>query len=197
MSKGAVDQIIQRAISDAAFRRQLQRDPRSALTGFDLTTDERAAVTSGDPTRLTALGVDQRMSKAFSLGGISEVSKVIVGENTSGSAVLVDENTSGATHGLVGDNTSGTGALVGDDTTGASRALIGDETTGATHAIVGDPSAASDGMLIAADGNTIDAGYISDATSGTAALDADLSSSTTSSMDAGLDGGGDIHPTEY
>ena len=71
MSRSTVNQVVQRAIGDAAFRRQLQRDPQNALSGFDLSDDERAAITSGDPTRLTALGVDQRMSKAFGLGGLS------------------------------------------------------------------------------------------------------------------------------
>ncbi len=36
-----------RAELDAAFRRQLQRDPQSALTGFDLSAIERAAIASG------------------------------------------------------------------------------------------------------------------------------------------------------
>src|ERR1700738_5731551 len=60
--------VIQRAISDGAFRRQLQSDPAAALRGFNLTPDEVAAVRSGDSGRLMSLGIDQRMSKAFTLG---------------------------------------------------------------------------------------------------------------------------------
>src|SRR6185369_15157792 len=61
--------VIQRAISDGAFRRQLQSDPAAALRGFNLTADEIAAIRSGDSSKLMSLGVDQRMSKAFSVGG--------------------------------------------------------------------------------------------------------------------------------
>jgi hypothetical protein len=68
MSKGTLGQVVKRAISDAAFRRQLQSDPEGALKGFDLTSDERAALRSGDASKLSGFGVDQRMSKAFALG---------------------------------------------------------------------------------------------------------------------------------
>ncbi len=68
MSSSTLGTVIQRAISDAAFRRQLQTDTAGALRGFDLTADETEALRSGDPTRLTALGIDQRISKAFSFG---------------------------------------------------------------------------------------------------------------------------------
>jgi hypothetical protein len=166
MSTGAVNQIVQRAISDAAFRRQLQRDPQSALTGFDLTKDERAAIASGDPSRLTALGVDQRMSKAFNLSGVDSVSRVVTGDTATGSAALIDEGTSGASHGLVGDNTSGSAALVGDTTTG-SAALIGDATSGSA-ALVGDATQGS-AALITPDGNVLDAGLTAGDTSGAAA----------------------------
>jgi hypothetical protein len=93
VSKGAVSQVIQRAIGDAAFRRQLQGDPKKALAGFDLTTDERSAISSGDPGRLTALGVDQRMSKAFNLSGISAASKSAVSPDLSGASAssFIDE----------------------------------------------------------------------------------------------------------
>ncbi len=69
MSSSAVQQVIHRAVSDASFRQQLQSNPASALRGFDLTADESAAISSHDPGRLAAFGVDQRVSKAFGLGG--------------------------------------------------------------------------------------------------------------------------------
>ena len=67
MSKEAIAKVVQRAISDGAFRRQLSSDPATALRGFDLTADETAAIRSGDAGRLTAMGVELRMSKAFTL----------------------------------------------------------------------------------------------------------------------------------
>ena len=64
MSKN-LEKVIQRAISDAAFRRQLQSNPEAALRGFKLTQDEVAALRGGDAGKLTSLGIDQRMSKTF------------------------------------------------------------------------------------------------------------------------------------
>ena len=59
----ALNQVIERASSDAAFRAKLQSDPTGALAGYDLTPDERAAVLSGDPGRIEALGLDARVTK--------------------------------------------------------------------------------------------------------------------------------------
>src|ERR1700694_377372 len=69
MSKEALAKVVQRAISDGAFRRQLSSDPGTALRGFDLTADESAAIRSGDSNRLSSLGVDLRMSKVFTMAG--------------------------------------------------------------------------------------------------------------------------------
>ena len=69
MSKDSLAKVVQRAISDAAFRRQLNSDPAGALRGFDLSSDEQSALRTGDAGRLSTLGVDQRMSKAFAIGG--------------------------------------------------------------------------------------------------------------------------------
>lgn len=68
MSKEAIAKVIQRSIADAAFRGQLASDPAGALRGYDLTSDERTALRSGDATRLSSYGIDQRVSKAFVLG---------------------------------------------------------------------------------------------------------------------------------
>ena len=68
MSSKNLEKVIQRAISDAAFRRQLQSNPAAALSGFKLTDDEVAALRSGDAGKLMSLGIDQRMSKTFSAG---------------------------------------------------------------------------------------------------------------------------------
>jgi hypothetical protein len=58
-----LNQVIERASVDATFRAELQRDPTGALAGYDLTPEERAAVVSGDPGRIEALGLDARVSK--------------------------------------------------------------------------------------------------------------------------------------
>src|SRR5919198_4634586 len=76
MSSKNLDKVIQRAISDAAFRRQLQSNPAAALRGFKLTDDELAALRSGDAGKLSSLGIDQRISKAFTVGGTMGLSRV-------------------------------------------------------------------------------------------------------------------------
>ena len=67
MSKEALIKVVQRSISDATFRRQLATDSSGALRGYDLTADEISAMQSRDAAKLTAFGVDVRMSKAFSV----------------------------------------------------------------------------------------------------------------------------------
>src|SRR5438270_6721659 len=111
--------VIQRAISDGAFRRQLQSDPAAALRGFNLTPDEVAAIRSGDSGKLMSLGVDQRMSKAFTVG------------NLSGSRAVGSDLGTGAT----------SNALVGDQTAGAREGIIGDPTLAGTRAIHDDAPA--------------------------------------------------------
>ncbi|HEY8829429.1 MAG TPA: Os1348 family NHLP clan protein [Candidatus Limnocylindria bacterium] len=103
--------VIQRAISDGAFRRQLQSDPAAALRGFNLTADEVAAIRSGDSSKLMSLGVDQRMSKAFSVGGAmaggaqrASVSDLNAGGTAS---TIANDPTAGTREGIVGDPTSG------------------------------------------------------------------------------------------
>ncbi|HLH26367.1 MAG TPA: Os1348 family NHLP clan protein [Chloroflexota bacterium] len=59
----ALNQVIERASTDAAFRARLQSDPAGALAGYDLTPDEHAALRSGDSATLHTLGVDARITK--------------------------------------------------------------------------------------------------------------------------------------
>jgi hypothetical protein len=63
MSREALTQVVERASRDPAFRSQLQSSPDSALAGYDLTAEERAAVLSSDPGEVRSLGVDPRISK--------------------------------------------------------------------------------------------------------------------------------------
>ncbi|HLH24473.1 MAG TPA: Os1348 family NHLP clan protein [Chloroflexota bacterium] len=63
MSQEALSKVIERASTDAAFRAQLANSPESALAGYDLTPEERAAVMNGDSGTMSSLGVDARVSK--------------------------------------------------------------------------------------------------------------------------------------
>ena len=67
MSKQELVKVVQRSINDAAFRRQLTTDADSALRGYTLTPDEIGALRSRDAGKLTAFGVDTRMSKMFTI----------------------------------------------------------------------------------------------------------------------------------
>lgn len=58
----ALNQVIERASTDEAFRARLQSDPTGALAGYDLTPDERAAVLS-DPGRIGEMELDARVTK--------------------------------------------------------------------------------------------------------------------------------------
>jgi hypothetical protein len=96
MSKEALAKVVQRAISDAAFRRQLNSDPAGALRGFDLSADEASALRTGDAGRLSSLGVDQRMSKSFSLGGAIASTRMSSSDLTPGGGPSAVDDLSGA-----------------------------------------------------------------------------------------------------
>ena len=137
MSKQSVSQVIQRAVGDGAFRRQLQQDPTSALRGYDLSGEERAAITTGDPSRLSALGVDQRMSKAFSLGGAGDLNASVSPGDTGTATGAFIEEASTAAHGSVspgfGGGLDGSVDAGGTGTSGAVDAG-GTGTSGAVDA---------------------------------------------------------------
>ena len=59
----ALLKVLERASADTAFRAELESDPQSALAGYELTAEERAALMRRDGQRLRALGVDTRLSK--------------------------------------------------------------------------------------------------------------------------------------
>lgn len=131
--------VIQRAISDGAFRRQLQSDPAAALRGFNLSPDEIAAVRSGDSSKLMSLGVDQRMSKAFTLGAQgSQATRAAMTGDVSGSTtnVLAGGDSGSTRDGIAGDPTSGARAAINDGGASATRGAMadGDSTTGARDA---------------------------------------------------------------
>ena len=129
MSKEALAKVVQRAISDAAFRRQLNSDPAGALRGFDLSSDEMSAIRTGDAGRLTTLGVDQRMSKAYTLG-TSFASRNAASDLTPGGGPAMVDDASGASAktSFPGDPTRpGGSADVDGGTSGTSTVRVGDD----------------------------------------------------------------------
>ena len=63
MSREALIQVLERASTDATFWEQLVSDSASALAGYSLSAAEHAALLSGDPEQLHALGVDPRLTR--------------------------------------------------------------------------------------------------------------------------------------
>lgn len=205
MSKEAITKVVQRAISDAGFRRQLSTDPTGALRGFDLSADEAAALRTGDAGRLSAMGVDQRMSKAFALGGASlaatrpggtdlsagGVSAVSSAEATGaggafGNALVSGSDSSAA---LIDDGASGARTIIPTEPGGNISADI-DGVATVRSAIRDDP----DGFLAAnanadASGSITRANAIKDDPDGflAANADADLSGAQTTAFVDGTD----------
>jgi hypothetical protein len=127
MSKEAITKVVQRAISDAGFRRQLSTDPTGALRGFDLSADETAALRAGDAGRLSAMGVDQRMSKAFVLGGATVGASRAAGSDLANASSVIASDASAAAdargNALVSDNLSESDAMISDGGT-SMRGII-------------------------------------------------------------------------
>jgi hypothetical protein len=59
----AVTQLLERALSDPAFREHLKTNFDTAIKGYDLTAEEKAALKKGDEATLRAIGVDERLNK--------------------------------------------------------------------------------------------------------------------------------------
>jgi hypothetical protein len=72
MSAEAVQQVIGRAITDAAFRQQLIDDARAACQGYDLSDDELDALEALDAESMKAFAgtLDPRLSKSAGRGFI-------------------------------------------------------------------------------------------------------------------------------
>jgi hypothetical protein len=69
MASQGLEKLIDRALADEAFAARLRTDLDAVMAEFNLTAEEKTALASGDPARMQALGVDQRISKAFGGGG--------------------------------------------------------------------------------------------------------------------------------
>jgi hypothetical protein len=63
MSQENLAKVIERASTDAAFRSQLQSNPEAALASYELTAEEKAALMSGDTSKIAEMGVDARVTK--------------------------------------------------------------------------------------------------------------------------------------
>jgi hypothetical protein len=63
MSKAGVEALVKKAMADETFRRQLQESPDAAIRGYDLTTEEIAAIKKHDAATLTSWGLDVRVTK--------------------------------------------------------------------------------------------------------------------------------------
>jgi len=135
VTRDAVAKVIQRAISDGSFRNQLTRDTTTALRGFDLTPTEIAAIKSGDSGRISSLGVDLRMSKAFGLAA------------TDGRAESV--LTTGADSSLASGVNSGTNSSL---TSGSDAGLTAGVNSGTNSALTGGVNSSANGV------ETIDGG---------------------------------------
>ncbi len=170
MSNTDLASVIRRAISDAAFRRQLQADPKGALKGFSLTSAESAAITSGDPAKLSALGVDQRMSKAFIISGPASAQSAASGSDLGATqTALSDENPAGAQDALItGNADAAQSAIVGDPSTAQS-------TLAAANAAWPDDALATGAAVDDSGSNAIiDAGSVSSRAAFTPADSADV-----------------------
>jgi len=58
VSYADVSRFVTLALDDEALRKRLESDPGGAFQGYDLTDEERDAITSGDERRLTSMGLD-------------------------------------------------------------------------------------------------------------------------------------------
>ncbi len=71
MSVEAVNDIMQRALTEEAFRKELRDNFDQAITGYELTPEEQSAIRSMDEERLQALGLDSRKSKEAMFGSMA------------------------------------------------------------------------------------------------------------------------------
>ena len=69
MPSPAFQQLFERIFSEDGFEARLCAEQGELLDQFELTSDERAALLSGDASRVLQLGLDERVSKHFGGGG--------------------------------------------------------------------------------------------------------------------------------
>ncbi|HKW79283.1 MAG TPA: Os1348 family NHLP clan protein [Candidatus Limnocylindria bacterium] len=92
MSQEVLRKVVQRSISDRAFRTQLSTDANAALRGYALTPEEIGALRNRDAGKLTVFGVDTRMSKMFLDPGSFGHASVIATEPRDSEPVWIGDN---------------------------------------------------------------------------------------------------------
>lgn len=162
MSKEALAKVVQRAISDGAFRRQLSTDPGTALRGFDLTSDESAAIRSGDSSRLSTLGVDLRMSKAFSMASdqaTGDAARPVLsndlGASYTGATTVAGQGSAGSSATtLAGQGSAGSSAntFAGQGSAGDSAHTIGGQGSMGSSALTSGDQGDNEPLLTSGDG---------------------------------------------
>ncbi len=67
MSKASVEQVIGKLLIDADFRKAVAANPAEALAGYELTTEEREALSKVDVASFEAAAgeIDRRISKVL------------------------------------------------------------------------------------------------------------------------------------
>jgi len=149
MTREAVIKVVQRAISDGAFRTQLTRDSATALRGFDLTPAEAAAIRSGDSGRISALGVDLRMSKAFTLAATDGRADSILTTGTDSSLA------SGVNSGTNSSLTTGTDSGLASGVNSGTNSSL---TTGTDSSLASGVNSGTNSSLTGGEGAMLDAG---------------------------------------
>jgi hypothetical protein len=170
VSKEAVAKVIQRAISDGGFRRQLSSDPAGALKGFDLSAAETAAIRSGDPGRLSAFGVDLRMSKAFTLSAdsASNTGALSGGADAAGNASFTSGvNSTGNASFNSGVNSAGNASLNSGMNSAGNASLDSGVASSSNASLISGANAQGDAALIGGANAQGDAALISGDTSDT------------------------------
>ena len=165
MAKGTLGQVIQRAISDAAFRNRLRTDPGGALSGFDLTPAEHAALQSGDAAKLASFGVDQRMSKSFAMGEAASGASRLVGTDIGMATTITDGGTPLGTNAILEDAGGSVRNADVDDAGGTARSAIRDDGGPFDSGSVDDSAASGRNAL--GDQHDVSRSAVTDDTSGT------------------------------
>lgn len=63
MSREAAMYVLDRAAKDPGFNQRVRENPDETLSAFELTPEEIAALKSGDPDMLRAVGLDERIAQ--------------------------------------------------------------------------------------------------------------------------------------
>jgi hypothetical protein len=150
MSSKNLEKVIQRAISDAAFRRLLQSNPDAALRGFKLTSEEVTALRASDAGRLMSLGIDQRMSKAYAMSEANFANRASVDGLSIGGTAISDQGVARLAYGAGDPESISDSAVAPGD---ASRATMSDASDVAYRVRDVDPVSVGDPVIIPADAN--------------------------------------------